>query len=124
MKRLMIALMVLIMMAVTVTPATSQNWEFNWTLLDIADVPDLAGYRLYFVPTGDPVVIGGDRHVWQSADTNPSLPVILNVPEGAWDTAVTSFDAGGKESDPSIICTATVDDAPPTPPGYGCQPAP
>jgi len=124
MKRLMIALFVVFTMVITVTPATPQNWEFNWTLLDPAVVPDVAGYRLYFVPTGDPIVIGGDRHVWQSADAAPSLPVILNVPEGAWDTAVTSFDTGGKESAPSPICTATVDDAPPTPPGYGCQPAP
>jgi hypothetical protein len=124
MKRLLIALMVLIMMGVTVTPATSQNWEFNWTLLDTAAVPDLAGYRVYLVERGQPIVISQGGHLWQSADTNPSLPLILNVPEGSWDSVLTSFDLSGKESPPTIICQVTVDTVPPTPNGYSCQAAP
>lgn len=126
MRKLFIAVVVLILMSFSfASSAPAGSWEFNFTKLDTGVVTDLAGYRIYLVPTGQPIVTGNDNHFWQSPDNDPAMPIVLtNIPEGVWDSVWTAVDTGNQESDPTPICVVTVDDAPPTPPGYSCQPAP
>lgn len=124
MKKLFIAIMVVFLMTVSFAQEVpAGEGVFNFTKLDLTVVTDLAGYRIYLVPPGQQVVIGTGQHFWQSADNNPTVPFTVPVPEGTWDSYLTSFDLTGNESDPSPVCTLTIDDVPPTPPGYGCQAA-
>lgn len=124
MKKLVIALLVMLLLSFSFAQeAPAGSWDFTWTKLDLSKVPDLGGYRIYLVKEGDPVVTGTGLHFWQSPDNDPTLPMTLtDIPEGKWDSYLTSFDLGGQESPPSPLCLVDIDDAPPTPSGYSCGP--
>jgi hypothetical protein len=109
--------MVLLSTTVLALPGETIPMGLAWTQNTESD---LAGYRLYFVPSAlgltDPAV-----RVYEIPGTSSGPHVRfsdLNIPEGEeWIYAVTAYDQSGNESQFSGTVIHTLDSTAPQPPG-------
>jgi len=115
MKKLWIVLMLLFL---SVSPVRADivtlEWDGPTTNVDGSPLTDLGGYRVYY---------GNQSGVYGTpVDVGNVTSYVINLSDGNWFFAVTSYDTSGNESDYSNECNKLIDTIKPSPPGgFSCS---